>query len=56
MENKVYMSYEDEEPIECTMEDLHRLFDENFEEQKLYGTTFETWLDEMVKMQIFIRK
>ena len=55
-----WMYYESEDgcPREMTLQQLKEYFEntEGLEEQKQEGTTFESWLDEMEKMQILNRK
>ena len=55
-----WMYYESEDgcPREITLQQLKEYFEntEGLEEQKREGTTFESWLDEMEKMQILNRK
>ena len=53
-----WMYYEDGCPREMTLQQLKEYFEneKGLEEQKREGTTFESWLDEMEKMQILNRK
>ena len=55
-----WMYYESEDgcPREMTLQQLKEYFEntEGLKQQKREGTTFESWLDEMEKMQILNRK
>lgn len=54
----IYYESEDGCPREMTLQQLKEYFEntEGLEKQKQEGTTFESWLDEMEKMQILNRK
>ena len=51
-----YYNYNEENENEFfTLEQIKSYFnnDENLQEQKKYGTTFQSWLEEMLHMQIY---
>ena len=51
-----FVYYENGHEEVFTFNELKKLFKNEVDErQKSQGTTFDTWLDEMLKMQILIR-
>jgi hypothetical protein len=54
MTNQLYVSYENNEVEVLTLTELQEVFNNEVdEEQKQQGTTFQSWLDEMLHMQIY---
>jgi len=55
MVEKTYLFYENGKEEELTTTELNEFFDTEFDnEQKLNGTTFDSWIREMIEMQILV--